>query len=185
MCGGSSGSGDVTGPSGATAGNVAVFSGATGKVIADGGALPSLTNLQAILYFYADPSVSVPITNQPVAETYLISSARSIHKFDATKYTAVRIVCNVTALSNSVNTPRLYPKYKTSYTAGDLVGTFTTIGTGSSPEVASLATVGIAVSDWITLDSAAKADVFFTIAEIGGDAAADPAFGVLYLQFKV
>lgn len=40
--GGSSGIGDVTGPAGATANNVAIFNGATGKIIADGGkALPT------------------------------------------------------------------------------------------------------------------------------------------------
>ena len=35
------GSGDVVGPAGATAGNLAVFSGATGKVVADGGPVPA------------------------------------------------------------------------------------------------------------------------------------------------
>ncbi len=37
------GSGDVTGPGSATSGHVAVFSGSTGKIIADGGALPTAT----------------------------------------------------------------------------------------------------------------------------------------------
>lgn len=36
-----SGSGDVTGPSGATDGNIAVYNGATGKIIKDGGITPS------------------------------------------------------------------------------------------------------------------------------------------------
>jgi hypothetical protein len=35
------GAGDVVGPAGATGGNLAIFSGATGKLIADGGAVPT------------------------------------------------------------------------------------------------------------------------------------------------
>lgn len=42
-----SASGDVVGPAGATAGHLAVFSGSTGKVIADGGALPAAGTWQA------------------------------------------------------------------------------------------------------------------------------------------
>lgn len=42
--GGTPGSGDVTGPDGATSGNIAIFSGASGKVISDSGvAISSLT----------------------------------------------------------------------------------------------------------------------------------------------
>ncbi len=42
--GGGSGTGDVVGPSSATSGHLATFSGTTGKLIADGGAAPTGTN---------------------------------------------------------------------------------------------------------------------------------------------
>jgi hypothetical protein len=46
------GSGNVTGPGSATSGHLAVFSGATGKLIADGGAAGSIANLSALTAQY-------------------------------------------------------------------------------------------------------------------------------------
>ncbi len=46
------GSGNVTGPGSATSGHLAVFSGTTGKLIADGGAAGSIANLSALTAQY-------------------------------------------------------------------------------------------------------------------------------------
>lgn len=193
VTGGSAGSGDVVGPSSAVNNNIAVFDGITGKLIKDGSstiaaitaAIPSLTNINSSMLFVS-AIAGQAITNQPVAETYFISTTRHVFLFDATKYTAARLIANVTTASASANSPRLYAKWKTSFAPGsDLIGDFTTLGTGSGAEACSLAAVAVVASNWITLPAGAKADVFWALAEIGGDAAADPAVSHVVLQFRV
>lgn len=180
------GSGDVVGPASATSGNLAVFSGTTGKLIADGGAVPSLTNISRGVPFLVSPSAANAITNQPLAETYYISSNRHVMKFDGTKYTAARLVANITTGSASGSSPRLYAKWKTTFDPSTaLVGDFTTLGSGTGSETVSLTSIALVASDWITLPAGAKADVFWCIAGAGGDGAADPALGMLTLQFRI
>lgn len=202
------------GPATATGDNIVLFDGATGELIKDSGkahstdgtlasnsdakvptekavktyvdANASLTNVMAVLPFLTSPSAANAITNQPVAETYYLSSNRHVKRFDATKFTAARLVGNVTVGSASVNSPRLYIKWIAAFTAGTtLVGDFTTLGTGTGSETLSLVSVATDESDWITLPAGATADVFWCIAEIGGDANADPSLGMLEIQFKV
>lgn len=208
------GSGDVVGPASATGDNIVLFDGATGELIKDSGkahstdgtlasnsdakvptekavktyvdANASLTNVMAVLPFLTSPSAANAITNQPVAETYYLSSNRHVKKFDATKYTAARLVANITVASSSVNTPRLHAKWIAAFTSGTtVVGDFTTLGTGTLPEAVDLSAVAVYATDWITLPAGAKADVFWCIAEDGGDANADPSLGMLEIQFKV
>lgn len=192
ITGGSAGTGDVVGPASAVADNIAVFNGATGKIIKDGGstiaaiiaAIPSLTGIVTTVPVASD-GAAITLTNQPSAEAFFQSNQRCVQKFDATKYNFVRLMVNVVVLSASVNTPRMYIKYKTAYANGDAVSTFTTVGSGSSTEACSLASLAVATSDWIALDVNNKADVFWTAVMIGGDAAADPQVGLVHMQFKI
>jgi len=180
------GSGDVVGPSSAVNNNIVLFDGTTGKLIKDGGSgIPSLSNLSDCIWILSSPTASTAITNQPVAETFFISSNRHTTLFNTSKYTSMRLVVHVTAGSASANTPRLYMKYKTTFATGDTVGTFTTIGTGSGTEACSLTSTGIVATDWITIPAGAVGDVYFCIAEIGGDATADPGVSIVVIQFRV
>lgn len=195
------GSGDVTGPASSTTDNIATYADTSGDVIKDGGSkisdlVPTSRTVNglaltgnitvphgATLYYHSDAAASVALTNQSSSEAFFTqNNNRSVHKFNATNYTHVRIVVNVIGLSASVNSPRLYPKYITTNDAS--IANFTTIGTGLTTEAASLAAVDIVASDWIALPAGAKADVFFAVAQNGGDGAADPATGSVSLQFK-
>ena len=126
------------------------------------------------------------LTNQPNTEEYLLAtSTRLIHKFDATAFNFVRLAFNVIVGSASANTPRAYIKFKTSYSSGDAVGTFTTVGSGTGTEIISLTSVAALTTDWIAMPAAAQADVFWCVATNGGDATADPQHGAVSIQFKV
>ncbi len=61
-------------------------------------------------------------------------------------------------------------------------GDYADIGT-SSAEL-SLTGTGARDTGWIDLVAGAKADVWVTLTELGGDGAADPAFGSLHVLFK-
>lgn len=129
---------------------------------------------------------AVTMTNQPNSEEYLLAnSARQVIKFDASKYTTVLISFNVFVGSASANTPRAYLKYKTSYSSGDAIGTWTTVGSGGGGEIISLTTAGCVVTTAITLDSTMKGNNFWTIATNGGDATADPQAGSVVAMFML
>ena len=181
------GTGDVVGPASSVNNNIPVFSGTTGKLLDDGGktiATITAEDTKAVLVFCHN-TVGQTITNQPVGETFFISATRSILKFDSTRYTRARLMVNVGTGSASVNSPRLYAKYKSTYTNGDAVGTFTTLGSGSGSETCSMTNIAVVVSDWITLPAGAIGDVFWTLAQIGGDGAADPVINQAFLEFDV
>lgn len=148
----------------------------SGDLVVGGGGGSS----QFLIPFYTDAGVNLAFTNQAVAEQFLANSNRNITKADLANYTQVRIISRVVVGSASVNTPRIILKYHTAFTT--TIGTFVDIGT--SAVLASLTTVGLIDSGWINLAAGAKADVFLTVTMIGGDAAADPALGMLVAQFK-
>lgn len=129
---------------------------------------------------------AVTATNQPNSEEFLLANnARGVQKFNASKFTHVRLSMNVVVGSSSSNTPIAYLKYKTTYTAGDGVETFTTIGAGSGSDVISLTTAGVLVTLWIALPAGARGDVFFCVATNGGNDVADPSFGNTSIQFDI
>ena len=167
-----------------------VFSGPT----SGGAATPTFRALVAadlaVGIVYALPMSAMTgasiLTNQPNTEEYLLAtSTRLIHKFDATAFNFVRLAFNVIVGSASPNTPRAYIKFKTSYSSGDAVGTFTTVGSGAGTEIISLTSVAALTTDWIAMPAGAKADVFWCVATNGGDATADPQHGSVSIQFKV
>jgi hypothetical protein len=79
-----------------------------------------------------------------------------------------------------VNSPRLYVEYSTTFTT--TVGSFLDIGV--SPVSASMSTATYVVSNWIDLVEGARADVFFTVLQNGGDGTADPALGPVSVEFR-
>ena len=133
-----------------------------------------------ILPFHADATANITLTNQANAEQFLGNSNRNIQKADLTSYTQVRLTARVITASASVNSPRLYVEYYTSFTT--TVGTF--IAIGASAANASLSAAGLVDSGWINLVTGAKADIFITVLQNGGDGAADPALGPVTVHFK-
>lgn len=113
-------------------------------------------------------------TDMPQADTQLNGSTSSRVPYDATHYRSFRWTLKVQGASASANTPKCYVKYSVDDS------TFTTID-GTDISLASNVTVRTA---WITLPTAAQADVYWRIFCSGGDGAADPAFGTLTLQFR-
>jgi len=131
----------------------------------------------------ATTSAAFILTNMANAEQTLpLDNAMNIIRFDATYYRQVRIVTRVTTLSASVNNPRLYPQYDDDIPGGL---NFVTIGTAAGTEMISLSTTGWKETTWIDLPAGAKGDVWFRIAQHGGDGAADPAIGSVHLQFRM
>lgn len=120
----------------------------------------------------------VALTNQAQAEQAFANSSRYNRRFDATGYSAIRIVGSVTAQSGSANTPKLYP----SYSADNL--SYTNIGTTTGTQSISLSSTGNKATDWITLPGGAVGDVFFRITQSGGDGAADPNLQDVAIQLR-
>jgi hypothetical protein len=116
------------------------------------------------------------LTNQANAEQGLGNSNRNETKFDGTNFTQVRVVARIVTAGAAA--ARLYPQFSTDGAA------FTTIGSGTGGDAASIAAVGAVASGWVNLPAGAKADVVFRIAQNGGNGTADPALGSVALQFK-
>lgn len=135
---------------------------------------------QLTLPFHCNAAANVVLTNQANAEQFFGNSDRNIQKVDLTSYTQVRLLARVVTASASVNSPRLYVEYHTSFTT--TVGTYSAIG--ASAVNCSLSAAGYVDSGWINLVAGAKADVFVTVLQNGGNAAADPALGPVVVQFK-
>lgn len=133
-----------------------------------------------VLNIHSDAGANVTLTNQANAEQFLGNSNRNIHKINLSNYTQVRLVARVVTASASANTPRVYAEYHTSFST--TVGDYSGIGT--SAVNCSLAATGVIDSGWVNLAAGAKADVFVTVLQNGGDGAADPALGAVTLQFK-
>jgi hypothetical protein len=130
----------------------------------------------AVLNFHADATANLTLTNQANAEQGLGNSNRNETKFDGTNFTQVRVAARIVTVGAAA--ARLYPQFSTDGAA------FTTIGSGTGGDSASLAALGAVASGWITLPAGAKADVIFRIAQNGGNGTADPALGSVALQFK-
>ncbi len=143
-------------------------------------ATPAGGSGQLVVAVHADAGVSLTLTNQANAEQFLGNANRNITKVDLTNYTQVRLITRVVTASASANSPRVYAEYNT--TGSLTVGTYSDIGT--SAVSCSLSTTGIIDSGWVDLVSGAKADVFVIVIQNGGDAAADPALGGVYLHFR-
>ena len=130
--------------------------------------------------FHADATANITLTNQANGAAFLASNNRNIARFDLTGYTQCKLIGRVVTGSASANSPRITLKYSTSFTT--TVGNYSDIGT--SAVNVSMTTAGVIDSGWINLASAAKADVYITVTQDGGDGVADPALGIITAYFK-
>jgi hypothetical protein len=146
-----------------------------GKIVSGGAASPRAASRMAI---QSDAGAGGTWTNMPLAETFLLGSARASRKVDLTGYSQVRIVGFVEAAG--VSGAKLYPKYRATYDA--TVGNWTNLSAGACELI--LTNTGVYESAWVDIATAAKADVYLCIAGSGGDGAADPVVGNLTLEFR-
>lgn len=130
--------------------------------------------------FYGDTATNLQLTNQANAEAFLSAVARDITLIDLTTYSQVRLVTRVLTGSASANSPRLRLRYRTTFSA--TVGDYSDIGT--SEVATSLTSTGVISSGWIDITDLAKADVYVTVTQIGGDGAADPVIGFINAYFR-
>lgn len=133
-----------------------------------------------ILPFHAESDGTITLTNQPSTEQFLSNSSRNITKFDLTQYTQCRLITRVTTGSASANSPRLRVRYRTTFSTTE--SDYSDIGT--SEVSTSLTSTGVIDSGWVNLAAGALADVFVTVTQLGGDGAADPAYGMLMVHFR-
>lgn len=123
------------------------------------------------------------LTNQTLAEDFLGANNAYIWAFDLTSFNQVRLMARVTTASTSANTPILSVKYDTQ--AG---GFSTTVGDysdiGGSGVTVSLATTGAKDSGWASITQPAKAEVYLTVTQQGGDGAADPVLGQVAVMVR-
>ena len=130
---------------------------------------------------HADGSANLTLTNQANSEQFLGNSNRNIVKLDLTNYADVRLRIRVAVGSASVNNPRVYLEYRAT-TFSTTIGDYLAIG--ASAVNVSLTTAGWVETAWIALVAGAKADVWIALLQNGGDAAADPALGCAYVEFR-
>lgn len=169
---GDSGAGD---PEEITLGSGLSMTGTTLSATASGGA--------GILRvpFHAAADSNVTLTNQANAEQFLGNSNRNITMVDLADFTEYRLHARVVTGSVSVNSPRLYAEYHTSFTT--TVATYSQLGT--SAVNVSLTTAGHVATAWTPLAVGAIADgIFLTVLQHGGDGAADPAVAQVVVEFR-
>ena len=126
----------------------------------------------------ASAGAGVTLSNVTAAAQFLGGSNRNVQQIDLTHFTHVRLTVRVTTAATAGT--KLTASYHTAFST--TLTDFVDIGT-SAVETAIDAT-GITTSTWIALAAGAKADVFTTIKQSGGDGATDPVLASLTLQFK-
>lgn len=120
----------------------------------------------------------VTLTDVAAADAFLGKSNRNIQQIDLTPYTQVRMTVRVT--TGATAGTKLVATYHTSFST--TLTDYVAIGT-SAVECA-IDSTGVITSSWIDLASGAKADVFTTIKQTGGDGATDTVIAFLTLQFR-
>lgn len=134
----------------------------------------------SVCFHAAANTASASLGAHPSTTQWLCNNNRNIIQADLTHYTQCRVMARVTTGSASANTPRIRVRYHTSFST-----TLTDfIDIGSSEVSASVTSTGMITSSWINLASGAKADVFITIDQLGGDSSATPAIGQLQVYFR-
>lgn len=132
------------------------------------------------LTFQAVASSALTFTDQANAEQFLSNSNRNIQKVDLTQFYQVRLLVRVSTGSASANNPRLYVEYHTSFST--TIGDYSDIA--GAAVSCSLTNTGLIDSGWQTLVAGAKADIFVSVLQNGGDGTADPAVAYIQVQFR-
>lgn len=127
---------------------------------------------------HRNATANVTLSNQPAALRWLGNNNRNIIRQDLSNVSEVRFYGRIVTGSASVNNPRIFVGYSSSFTT--VAASYTAI---SGLEL-SLTTAGYADSGWLALPVGAQADVFLGFFQEGGDGVADPAVAQLGIQCR-
>ena len=150
--------------------------------VGTGGLLFATGRHLAVCFHAAANTTSASLGAHPSTAQWLCNNNRNIIQVDLTHYTQCRLMARVTTGSTSPNTPRIRARYYTSFSTTTNAADYVDIGT--SEVSSSVASTGMVTSSWTDLAAGAKADVFVTIDQIGGDSLATPAIGQLQIYFR-
>lgn len=121
-------------------------------------------------------SSAVTWTDMPAALTEVLGVARSRTKFDLSLFTQARLTVRTSGAGAAG--AELRAQYSTDESAWAYLD-------GSAGPAASLAAANAtATAGWVDIATAAKTDVVLRVAGIGGDATADPSFGLVVLELR-
>lgn len=138
--------------------------------------------LRDSLCFLASPTAGVTLSTVALAAAFLGKSSRNIQEFDATDFTQCRLSVRVTTAG--VSGTQLRVLYRTvadgfSTTLGDHVSI------GTSDVTASIDTAGIRTTAWTDLATGAKAPIYITLEQSGGNGSTpDPVLAFIQIQFR-
>lgn len=138
--------------------------------------------LRDSLCFLASPTAGVTLSTVALAAAFLGKSNRNIQEFDATDFTQVRITIRVTTAG--VSGTKLRVLYRAvADTFSTTLGDHVSIGT--SDVEAAMDSTGIKTSSWIDLATNAKAPIYVTIEQSGGNGSTpDPVLAFIQIQFR-
>jgi hypothetical protein len=94
---------------------------------------------------------------------------------DLSLYTQFRLLVTVTTVGSA--NAQIRAQYSTDGASWSYLD-------GATNPVAAINTTGFKITDWLTLDGTARAEVYLRLVGIGGNGSADPRFGILTLQFR-
>ncbi|MFN3653275.1 MAG: hypothetical protein ACK47B_27145 [Armatimonadota bacterium] len=125
------------------------------------------------------PENAVTWANMPAAVTELLGATRHRTFCNLESFTQARLVVNLQTAG--ALGARLKAQYSLdASTWADLASD----GDGPALSIGATGTAYALSAPWETLATAARADVYLRVVGVDGDAAADPAFGLIMLQFR-
>lgn len=134
--------------------------------------------LRANQTWLASPNAGVTLSTVAAAAAFLGKSNRNVQRIDLTDFTQVRFTGRTTTIGSAGT--KLTLKYHTAFSTTQT--DYVTIGT-SAVEFAIDAT-GVGTSAWVDLAAGAKADVYTSVEQSGGDGATSPVIAFLEAQFR-
>lgn len=135
--------------------------------------------------YHADAGVNFAMTNATLAERFAGNASRHIIPADAAGYSQVRMIGNIQVASASASTPLVRLRYYTSWSA--TFANYLQLGASGHVQFSVFTGTATTLGDtgWVDLASGAKANgIALALCELGGDAAADPALGSLFVMFR-
>lgn len=166
---------DVGAPGAATVGAVQtfMFSGFSLTPYPEAGRIDVQAMPQGVAFLA--PASAASWLLMPAALTELFGSTILRQRADLTGASQARLIANVSAAGAAAAALRV--QYSLDAAAWDYLD-------GSSGPSAGIGSTGLSVSSWVTLVSAAVADVYLRVVGISGDGATSPDFGAIALQVR-
>jgi hypothetical protein len=137
---------------------------------------------QLCIPFNATGAADLTDTDQPSAAQFLRGDTRFVVAVDLTPYRQVRLVANKQATAGATNS-----KLKVMYATATpfTFGSYSEITSTGQCEVATNVTDQVLDTGWLTLASGAQiGTAYIACTTVGGDGAADPAFGLIFAYFR-